>query len=1208
MHTQRNLSSRTLSILMIGGVSWTVAALSATAQLIPDSSLGSESSIVTPNVLINDELADRIDGGASRANNLFHSFLEFNINDGQRVYFANPIDIDNIVTRVTGLSESQIRGTLGVDGGANLYVINPNGIVFGPNAELDIRGSFLGSTQDELVFDNGYIFSALNPDVPPLLLVNASPGLDAWLPTSGMVTSEANLSVEENLTLAGNRLVLQGQLQAGGDLTLLARDTLMVQDNSSQPFTAFAGNNLLMQGNFTLNISALNHPDSGLIADRNILLKSDNPIVIDAYFTAGGDFRGERLDGTPAQLTSIEDPVIEVAGNVDLGDYTGASLQVLAGGSVTGGILEINDSGGPFNDSTVQLSNGTLQTISGTTEPTLDIRAGTTAFFGSPSAGTAEGANITLNTIINPGGLVFLTNQYAPNPALSGEIAVGVIDTVDFDGGGDVVIDSKGEITTTFVDVSGGDVFGFLDTFDPSLFNGDGGDITFLADGAIALPMASEVYTYGLESGRVTFQSNTAITQGDASSFQGDTVGVGTGDNFSFEAPLISFNSGAEIFLDGEGTGGSIRIIADTFEAQGISTASNLATVVFGVGSAGDVLIDANQINLDDAFVGSVNLSFFEGTAGDVVVNTNALTATNGAQLASLTSEFSVGNAGNVMVNATNSIVLDGFLPGEVLGIFLPSGIFSNVESGAEGNGGEIVVIADTLSITNGAQIRASSEGFGDGGSINVLANDSVTLDGAVFDASENTTFPSNIISEVVFGGEGQPGSVNITTGRFTATNGGVISVSTDSFGNAGDITITASESVTFDGVTAFDSPSLIEEEAVRESGLRSEALELATGDGGNIVITTPSLVVANGATLEATTSGQGDAGSFDLNVSDTVLVEGDGSAILANTINSSTGNGSSIVVDSDVMTIRDGGQISVASEGTGEAGDIAIQGDTLLLDQGFISAETLSNTGGNIRLNVNDLVVLLNNSRISTTAGTALAGGDGGNVDLNTAFLVASPDDGNSDITANAFSGAGGNVTITAEGIFGIAPLSRADLENSLGTSDPELLDPANLASNNITAISQENPNLQGDVIILSPDLDPSQSVVALPDTVVDASRLIAQGCSSSGAVAQEIGSLIITGRGGLPTNPTATLGGSQLLLDWATVESTTDDSAADLPEAATAITTPAAPRQIQEVQSLAMRPDGQVVLLAQSNEDTSSESWLPSLNCAGQVHEDAL
>ena len=72
----------------------------AFAQLTPDGTLGAESSVVTPNVDIKGLLGDRIDGGATRGANLFHSFSEFNVGDGGRVYFANPTGIQNILTRV----------------------------------------------------------------------------------------------------------------------------------------------------------------------------------------------------------------------------------------------------------------------------------------------------------------------------------------------------------------------------------------------------------------------------------------------------------------------------------------------------------------------------------------------------------------------------------------------------------------------------------------------------------------------------------------------------------------------------------------------------------------------------------------------------------------------------------------------------------------------------------------------------------------------------------------------------------------------------------------------------------------------------------------------------------------------------------------------------------------------------------------------------
>jgi filamentous hemagglutinin family protein len=106
----------------------------ALAQITPDATLGDESSVVTPNAIVKGRSANLINGGAIRNTNLFHSFSQFNVGNGQRVYFANPSGIENIVGRVTGTDPSDILGTLGVNGEANLFLLNPNGIIVGPNA------------------------------------------------------------------------------------------------------------------------------------------------------------------------------------------------------------------------------------------------------------------------------------------------------------------------------------------------------------------------------------------------------------------------------------------------------------------------------------------------------------------------------------------------------------------------------------------------------------------------------------------------------------------------------------------------------------------------------------------------------------------------------------------------------------------------------------------------------------------------------------------------------------------------------------------------------------------------------------------------------------------------------------------------------------------------------------------------------------------
>ena len=144
--------------------------LGVSAQIKPDKTLGSEKSIVTPDNINNID-SDKITGGAVRGSNLFHSFQEFSIPEGRGAYFDNPAVIQNIFSRVTGNNPSEILGTMGVLGEANLFFMNPNGIIFGENSRLDLKGSFLATTADSILFPNDNKFSALNPDTPPLLTV-----------------------------------------------------------------------------------------------------------------------------------------------------------------------------------------------------------------------------------------------------------------------------------------------------------------------------------------------------------------------------------------------------------------------------------------------------------------------------------------------------------------------------------------------------------------------------------------------------------------------------------------------------------------------------------------------------------------------------------------------------------------------------------------------------------------------------------------------------------------------------------------------------------------------------------------------------------------------------------------------------------------------------------------------------------------------------
>jgi filamentous hemagglutinin family protein len=171
--------------------------------------LGDESSVVNSVEENSDSpketLRERIDGGAIRGSNLLHSFQEFNVGEGRSLYFANPERIENIFNRVTGSNPSNILGKLGVLGDANLYLLNPNGIIFGENASLDVQGSFTATTAESILFENGQEFSAIEPQ-KPILEIKVPLGLQMGDNPGNIVNR--SISIVVSLDLANRRVNL----------------------------------------------------------------------------------------------------------------------------------------------------------------------------------------------------------------------------------------------------------------------------------------------------------------------------------------------------------------------------------------------------------------------------------------------------------------------------------------------------------------------------------------------------------------------------------------------------------------------------------------------------------------------------------------------------------------------------------------------------------------------------------------------------------------------------------------------------------------------------------------------------------------------------------------------------------------------------------------------------------------------------------------
>jgi diguanylate cyclase (GGDEF)-like protein/filamentous hemagglutinin family protein len=383
----------------------------ALAQLIPDATLGTHSSTITTNGSV-----DTVNGGFRAGSNLFHSFRELNVEFGRSLYFTDP-GVANILTRVTGSNPSTINGRLGVNGLANLFLINPNGIIFGAGASLDIRGSFTATTASTIKFADGSEFSATYPAASNLLTVSVPMGLQRGGNQSpARIINRGRLQVGQDLTLDADALDLQGQLQAGRNLNLLAADTVTVRDTVDEPFLAKSGGDLTVRGDRGIDILALNHPDqTAFQSGGNLALISDGAISGDARFESGGGFQMQPITQELATFTSLYDPIITSTGDVNLAlNYTGPSLLIEAGGNIRiQGTVNITtpDAAAPFvgGDAVLNSQAGLILRSNQTTRR-YTSNSGTVAG-SSTGTGLVPAAGITLNrnVTVAPGGVVQLT-------------------------------------------------------------------------------------------------------------------------------------------------------------------------------------------------------------------------------------------------------------------------------------------------------------------------------------------------------------------------------------------------------------------------------------------------------------------------------------------------------------------------------------------------------------------------------------------------------------------------------------------------------------------------------------------------------------------------------------------------------------------------------------------------------------------------------
>jgi len=699
-----------------------------------------------------------------------------------------------------------------------------------------------------------------------------------------------------------------------------------------------------------------------------------------------------------------------------------------------------------------------------------------------------------------------------------------------------------------------------------------------------------------------------------------DASGEG-GGTIQVQGRRVVLTENSEIISQtfGSQDGGTVSIQAAQFIAEG---GGKVDTTTKGSGRGGNLSVTATDSielsgsNPDDPLSISGFFAQVEGktlpatgNAGDLTIATGRLILREGAQVGSNT--FSEGSGGRLTVTASQSVeVIGRSANGQI-----PSALVTQAEPGSSGNSQNLTISTRELILRDGGEISSSTTtgSRGNAGNVLIQASEVVELNGGSQD--ENGIFrPSSIAARTVTdgsagnltietaqlsirdgaavsaltAGNGRGGNISIETERLSAQNGGQVLATTQGSGQAGTLTVNARESVELTGTGRYGFPSGLFTQSTGFFATDSDA-----GNADNLTVTTRQLTVRDGAVISANTFAGGKGGSLTVNASESIEVAGTSGIVpaevsrfvsadgrLPSRLTAATrgsGEAGSVTINTGLLRVRDGASVSVdGSRGTGSAGNLEVTARDIRLDRGTITAETRSGDFGNVNLQVSNFLQMRNNSNITVTA---IGDARGGNIKIDTRALIAGT---NSDITANAVSSEAGRVEITApEGLFG----TRSRREGNPGS---------NLTSD-ITATSLAGLQLDGEVLLNTPDVDPTQGVVQLPDTIAnpDAIAQICPGQQQSGTDK----TFTRIGRG-LPANPAETLSNGSVTVGLA-------DAVAPVEQR----TRTAAPQQarptpapILSAQGWAVNRKGEVIFTANPAAVTLHSPSNPTRGCYGR------
>jgi filamentous hemagglutinin family protein len=897
----------------------------AIAQIVPDNSLGAEQSVLLPFNLIQ--------GGVQRGESLFHSFTDFNIAEGDRADFDPPPGVTRIFARVTGQARSEILGTLGAFGTADLFLLNPNGVFFGPNARIDLPGSLIVSTADQFFFGNE-TFSARNPQAAPLLTIATPIGLQYGGNPGTIQVAAPALEVQPNQTLAllgGNVLVNGSSLAApSGQIALIAVKagelTRQLNRWDATNATEFADLSLSDSPSNRSFVEVRGEGGQMQLQGRNISVQNSS-LLAGVGFVArpeatAGDVEITATDRISFQSSLILNDVPDVPsgnddqsriGNAGKIQITARSLtlsdnsyfQTSLNGIGNGGDININVDSASFSNSrlvsevlflgrgnsgNINLKTGSLLITDGSrfiTETTGQGKAGDINLqvrdemrLGNSDINSRVGASgitdakgIAGNILIQTGQLVLTGDSLLTASTLglgdAGTINIQVRDDLLLDGSG---ISSKVEPFNTIDNFAGNAGKINIQTGRLTLIDRSSGGGEVKGDPGEAFLDAS---TGGRgDAAAITIVAREQITlDGGRISSELLENSIGDGKNITISAPIILLQRQAGLFTFnlGSGQASDINIQGQQFSTSDAEIISSLGLA--GRGSGGNISIRAKTVTFEDSRIQAITAG--QGKAGDVQIQDNDRTSLQQSQ------------------------------------------ILTEVESSGQGAGGNITIGTNFLTLMPGSRLSTSTQGNGKAGNIAVTASQAIDLVGSQA-ASDR---PNNPVSnnEGLFANTdsaSDAGAIILNTSQLTVRDGATISLSSSKTGVAGDLAVTANS-------LRLDRGKILS--------------DTEFGEGGTLTLTLRDpLFLSRNSSISTTAgrlTGAGNGGNININARFIIANPDQNSDITANAF---AGNGGKI----DITTQRVFG-IEFRDRPTDLTNDI-----TASSDRG-ISGTVLINTSG---------------------------------------------------------------------------------------------------------------------------------------------------------------------------------------------------------------------------------------------------------------------